>query len=388
MTTIPRARGDRPSEGRHPRARHDDRSRRQRHASPASTTSPTASSTSSRRRSCCSPASPTRTRGCCCCRSRTAFPNGLSNNHKQVGRHYFSHHQGAPVSALFPFNLDSWYGLPAQGVAVDNWADDNFDHAGLDFIGGANLWAMSDRRPIAAAGMNTFGRAPGWGSQWKAFIKENADRSHSSYIQKTTLPYEDNYPRSRSGGEGSARLSGLPHHRASSRTTSGRSPPSRRTRWSSGIAEAGAIAVQRAPVGGAMGVSTARLRRHPHGRQPRDQRRQPLGFSHEVPNLGVLGASVMGTSGARNPTLTAQALAWRTAEHLVKNWKRDQRQLSRDQAWRTCGSEPAACRCRLAGEGLVEDVADRLLLLSWPPSSWRPSSWFPPSSFAAFFFAI
>ena len=45
------------------------------------------------------------------------------------------------------------------------------------------------------------------------------------------------------------------------------------------------------------------------------------GFSHEAPNLGVLGASVMGTSGARNPTLTIQALAWRTAEHLVKNWK-------------------------------------------------------------------
>ena len=44
------------------------------------------------------------------------------------------------------------------------------------------------------------------------------------------------------------------------------------------------------------------------------------GFSHEVPNLGVLGASVMGTSGSRNPTLTVQALAWRTAEHLAKNW--------------------------------------------------------------------
>ena len=45
------------------------------------------------------------------------------------------------------------------------------------------------------------------------------------------------------------------------------------------------------------------------------------GFSHEAPNLGILGASVMGTSGARNPTLTAQALAWRTAERLAKNWK-------------------------------------------------------------------
>jgi len=40
-----------------------------------------------------------------------------------------------------------------------------------------------------------------------------------------------------------------------------------------------------------------------------------------VPNLGVLGASVMGTSGAHNPTLTAQALAWRSADHLTKNWK-------------------------------------------------------------------
>ena len=64
-----------------------------------------------------------------------AFPNGLSNNHGQVGRHYFSHHTGASVSALFPWNTNSWYGLPAQGVAVDNWADDNFDHGGLDFQG-------------------------------------------------------------------------------------------------------------------------------------------------------------------------------------------------------------------------------------------------------------
>jgi choline dehydrogenase-like flavoprotein len=45
-----------------------------------------------------------------------------------------------------------------------------------------------------------------------------------------------------------------------------------------------------------------------------------FGFAHEVPNLGILGASVMGTSGAHNPTLTAQALAWRTAEHLGRNW--------------------------------------------------------------------
>ena len=47
-----------------------------------------------------------------------------------------------------------------------------------------------------------------------------------------------------------------------------------------------------------------------------------FGFAHEVPNLGVLGASVMGASCAHNPTPTAPALAWRTAEHLSKKWKR------------------------------------------------------------------
>jgi gluconate 2-dehydrogenase alpha chain len=45
------------------------------------------------------------------------------------------------------------------------------------------------------------------------------------------------------------------------------------------------------------------------------------GFSHEAPNLGLLGGSVMCTHGARNPTETIQALSWRTADYLVKNWK-------------------------------------------------------------------
>src|SRR5579862_2193838 len=121
------------------------------------------------------------------------YPNGFSNRQGQVGKHYFSHNQGASVTALFPWNLNNWYGLPAQGVAVDNWADDNFDHTRLDFIGGGNLWIYSDRRPIAAASMTTFGRAPAWGRGWKAFIKQNADRFNLAYLQKTTLPYEDNY---------------------------------------------------------------------------------------------------------------------------------------------------------------------------------------------------
>ena len=47
-------------------------------------------------------------------------------------------------------------------------------------------------RPIGAAITSTFGKAPAWSSHWKAFVKENADRWNIAYLQKTTLPYEDN----------------------------------------------------------------------------------------------------------------------------------------------------------------------------------------------------
>jgi gluconate 2-dehydrogenase alpha chain len=248
-----------------------------------------------------------------------AFPHGLSNNRGQVGRHYFSHAQGGGVTALFPFDINNWYGLPAQGTAVDDWADDNFDHAGLDFIGGGNLWVYSDRRPIAAANTTTFGRAPAWGSAWKAFIRENADRVNSAYLQKTTLPYEGNVldldlaVRDPLGmpvcritadyGDNERRINEFIQDKME--------------RW---YRAAGAVAIQRNPLG-SMAPTTHAYGGTRMGDNPETNVVDRWGFSHEVPNLGILGASVMGTSGARNPTLTVQALAWRTADHLAKHWK-------------------------------------------------------------------
>ena len=248
-----------------------------------------------------------------------AYPDGLANNRGQVGRHYLSHHQGAGVTALFPYDLDAWYGLPAQGVAVDDWADDNFDHTDLDFIGGGNLWAMSDRRPLSAAGMSTFGRGRNWGSAWKRFIRENSDRSHYFYIQKTTLPYEDNYL---DLDPGVTDPLGLPVIRITGQYKKNELAlaafmQDRAVEW---YQKAGATEIVRGGLGNSMGAST-----HAYGgtRMGDDAETNVVdrwGFSHEAPNLGVLGASVMGTSGARNPTLTAQALSWRTAQHLVESW--------------------------------------------------------------------
>jgi gluconate 2-dehydrogenase alpha chain len=247
-----------------------------------------------------------------------AYPDGLSNNHGQVGRHYFSHATGASVNALFPWNLNKWYGAAAQGVAVDNWADDNFDHADLDFIGGGNLWLYTERRPIAAAEMDTFGRAPRWGSAWKAFVRQNADRWTNTYIQKTTLPYEDNYldldPTVTD-----------PHGVPVCRITADFQDNERKiatfmqdkmVEW---FMAAGAVETVRGDIG-TMGPSTHAYGGTRMGDNPDTNVVDRWGFSHEVPNLGILGASVMGTSGAHNPTLTAQALSWRTAQHLAVNW--------------------------------------------------------------------
>jgi gluconate 2-dehydrogenase alpha chain len=248
-----------------------------------------------------------------------AYPNGLANNHGQVGRHYFSHAQTAGVTALFPWNTNSWYGLPAQGVAIDDWADDNYDHSALDFIGGGNLWVYSDRRPIVAASMTTFGKtAKSWGSEWKAFVMQNADRTNASYLQKTTLPYEDNYldldPSVRDP-------LGFPVCRitADYKDNEQKLAAFIQDKMEQWYREAGAIAIERGPLG-TMGPTTHAYGGTRMGDNVETNVVDRWGFSHEAPNLGMLGASVMGTSGARNPTLTAQALAWRTAERLAKNF--------------------------------------------------------------------
>jgi gluconate 2-dehydrogenase alpha chain len=252
----------------------------------------------------------------------TAYPNGLSNNHGQVGKHYFGHwdaQAGVGVSALFPFDLNTWYGAIAQGVVVDDWADDNFDHSGLGFIGGYSLHAYHEKHPIGSAAMSTFGRAPAWGSKWKAFVRENAGRWTSAYLQGTSFPYEntwldlDREVRDPLGDPVCRVTSGPKQNepRAAEFATA------KMEEW---FRAAGAIEVIKA-VGNGPALSTHAFGGTRMGDNPETNVADQWGFSHEAPNLGILGGSVMGTNGARNPTLTLQALAWRTADHLVKNWK-------------------------------------------------------------------
>ena len=206
-----------------------------------------------------------------------AFPNGLSNNHGQVGRHYLSHHQGAGVTALFPFDLKAWYGLPAQGVAVDNFADDNFDHGGLDFIGGGNLWVYSDRRPIGAANMNTFGAAP-------AGARRGRRSSKRTPTARTRRTSRRRRCRTRPTSSISIRTVkdplGFPVMRITAEYKENERQHRRAHAGQDGaVVSRGRRDRHRARAGRRHdGADDARLRRHADGRQPRNQRRQSLGL--------------------------------------------------------------------------------------------------------------
>jgi gluconate 2-dehydrogenase alpha chain len=249
-----------------------------------------------------------------------AYPNGLSNNRKQVGRHFFAHYQTGAVTALFPFDVNIWYGLPAQGVTADDFADDAYDHTGLGFIGGTSLHVRTERHPIEAAGMDTYGRASAWGAGWKKFVRENAARVANTYLQTSTFPYEtcyldlDSEIRDPLGDPVCRITTGGPKQNEERAV---RYAQLKMEQW---FREAGAIAVEK-PDPGVPALTTHAYGGTRMGDNPETNVVDRWGFSHEAPNLGILGASVMGTSGARNPTLTVQALAWRTAEHLVKSWK-------------------------------------------------------------------
>jgi gluconate 2-dehydrogenase alpha chain len=244
-----------------------------------------------------------------------AFPHGLSNNGGQVGRHYMAH--VTPFEfGLFPGRrLNLFSGPWSQATCVDDWNADNFDHSGLGFIGGALLTAAHELKPIAAASASPPPAVPRWGSRWKAWLKEHGQSVGCLSAQVESLSYEENNldldPLARDPH-------GLPVIRVTHRIheherASAAFMREKMRGWlqAAGASESwhdeGLIVEARHCYGG------TRM-----GSDPGTSVVDSHGFSHEVPNLGILGTSLFPTSGGHNPTLTLQALARRTARRLAE----------------------------------------------------------------------
>jgi gluconate 2-dehydrogenase alpha chain len=246
-----------------------------------------------------------------------AHPHGLANGSDQVGRHYMAHVTPFAFGRFPGRRLNLFNGLWAQATCVDDWNADNFDHNGLGFVGGGLLAASHEFKPIAFAGFPLPPGVPRFGSAWKAWLAANAQSVGALSAQMECLPYEGN----RLDLDPVARdPHGLPVVRVTFRVRENELRGSaflaeRQEEW---LRAAGASEVWHAPrpfVEARHCYGGTRM-----GLDPASSVVDAFGFAHSAPNLGVLGTSVYPSSGGHNPTLTLQALAWRTAQRLVERW--------------------------------------------------------------------
>ncbi len=250
-----------------------------------------------------------------------AYPQGLSNNAGQVGRHYTTHNFFGRL-ALFPGRrLNRFYGTGPQQIGVDDFEGGVMDASGRGFVSHGGLHSGGgEYKPIQAA-HSVSPSVRGWGSEWKDWLRRNAGSIAGASAYIDTLTYEQNRldldPTYRD-----------PFGRPVVRVTFDHGDNERRAfafyrdRIVEWLREAGA-----SETWGANGAPEPQaISSHAFGgtRMGSDPDRSVVdrwGFSHEAPNLGILGGSVFVTAGGTNPTETIWALAWRTADHLVSNWR-------------------------------------------------------------------
>jgi gluconate 2-dehydrogenase alpha chain len=246
------------------------------------------------------------------------YPHGLCNNHGQVGKHFMAH--ATPFAfGVFPGRrLNLFSGLWAQATCLDDWNADNFDHSGLGFIGGAMLTASHELKPISSASAVLPPGIPRWGSAWKAWLKAHGQSVGSLNAQLENLSYETNMldldPVVKDPY-------GMPVVRVTHRLEDNerRGCDFMLEKLETWLLEAGASETwspEEVLVEGRHCYGGTRM-----GDDPDTAVVDRYGFAHETPNLGVLGASTFPTTGGHNPTLTVQALAWRTAQHLIDDWQ-------------------------------------------------------------------
>jgi gluconate 2-dehydrogenase alpha chain len=246
------------------------------------------------------------------------FPNGVSNNHGQVGKHYMAHISVRRFGVFPDRRLNLLNGASGgQGTCVDDWNDDNFDHTGLGFIGGGMLTAIQEERPLTLISQPPPPGIPRWGSAWKAWVVQQAQSTAKVSAELWNLPYESNWMDLDPVVKDPY---GVPVVRVTHRTGDNE------RRGAAFLDDKLRAWLEAAGAAKTWPLDHIRLEsRHPFGgtRMGHDPARSVAdryGFSHEVPNLGVLGASNFPTTGGHNPTLTVQALSWLTAQHLVDEW--------------------------------------------------------------------
>ena len=123
-------------------------------------------------------------------------PYDPQTNTGVVGRNY-AYQTPSSVTLFFEDkNFNSFMGAGGLGLAIDEFNGDNFDHAGLGFIGGGFMQAGSNgARPIEFHPVPQ--GTPRWGSEWKKAVSKYYNRAFSITIQGAVPELPRQLPRPR-----------------------------------------------------------------------------------------------------------------------------------------------------------------------------------------------
>lgn len=119
-------------------------------------------------------------------------PYDPASNTGVVGRNYAYQTNSGATGYFDDALFNPFAGAGALGATVDDCNGDNFDHAGLGFVGGASITcATTNGRPIGWH--PTPPGTPGWGSAWKQAVAQTYQRVTAVNAMGGVLSYRGNY---------------------------------------------------------------------------------------------------------------------------------------------------------------------------------------------------
>jgi len=226
-------------------------------------------------------------------------------------------------SAINVFTRDRWINpflaSSSTGTTIDEFNNDNFDHSGLGFLGGAGISAnLTNGRPIGSRRLPP--GTPRWGTAWKQASADWYAKSFPMQAQGTSYPHRENYlsldPDYRDAhGEPLVRI-----------TFDWRENDMKMSEYCTKkleeIAKAmdatilGPALPRKAPFDTRQYQSTHVTGGTPMGTDPKTSVVSPHLQHWDAPNLFVVGASVYPHNSGYNPTALLGALALRLGDDL------------------------------------------------------------------------
>jgi len=242
------------------------------------------------------------------------FPDGLANSSGVVGK-YVMFGNGVVANGLFEHPLNEYKGVISGAGVVDYVPSD----PKRGFYGGGRMTARGYLTPLELGLGGLSPDAPKWGAGFKQALRDEANHRMTINSFVTQLPVETN----RIDLDPDVKDDwGLPAMRITMSThpDDKKSMEFFRQKSIEILEAAGAKKIWAPPVGesrgGAHNRGSCRM-----GNDPKTSVVDKYHRAHDVPNLFIVDGSNFVTGGRNHPTLTIQALAFRAAEHIIRDAK-------------------------------------------------------------------